>query len=292
LTENDGVRIDLTGKNVLVTGGSMGIGYAAADACLAAGADAVISARTETTLREAHARLQARYPHRRVAAVTADAGVESDVERLFSECARNGALHGVVHAAGIYGPIGKITDVAPSQWLDAVRINLFGSFLVARAACNAMRESGGGRIVMLSGGGAATPLPNYTAYACAKIGVVRMVESVAQEMAEYGIEINALAPGFVATRLHEETLKAGRERSDAVYDSTVQRLQRGAIPASVAGRASAFLLGDAARGITGKFVAAPYDGWSEWPKHLEELDGGDLFTLRRILPIDRGLNWQ
>ena len=69
-------------------------------------------------------------------------------------------------------------------------------------------------------------------------------------------------------------------------------LAGGAIPASVAGRASAFLLGDAARGITGKFVAAPYDGWSEWPKHLEELDGGDLFTLRRILPIDRGLNWQ
>ena len=172
----------------------MGIGYAAAEACLAAGADVVISARTETVLREAQKTLQDAHPDRRVANVPADASVEGDVDRLFAECAVAGRLHGVVHAAGIYGPIGKVTDVEPAQWLDALRINLFGSFLVARAACKVMRE-GGGRIVMLSGGGAATPLPNYTSYACAKVATVRLVESAAQEMAEYGIEINALAPG-------------------------------------------------------------------------------------------------
>ena len=292
MTDNDAVRIELTGKNVLVTGGSMGIGYAAAEACLAAGADVVISSRTDTTLREAREKLQSAYPDRTVAAVAGDASVEADVERLFSTCAHRGELHGVVHAAGIYGPIGKITQVEPAEWLDAVRANLFGSFLVARAACNAMRETGGGRIVLLSGGGASSPLPNYTAYACAKVATVRLVESVAQEMAEYGIEINALAPGFVATRLHEQTLRAGRERSDALYDSTVERLRSGAVPASIAGRASAFLVSDGASGITGKFVAAPYDGWSAWPNHLEELRGKDLFTLRRIVPTDRGLSWQ
>ncbi len=291
MTGNDGIRIDLAGKNVLVTGGSMGIGYAAAQACLAAGADVVISARTGAALSEAREALRDAHPDRRVACVRTDASVEADVDRLFAECATRGPLHGVVHAAGIYGPIGKITDVEPAQWLDAIRINLFGSFLVARAACSAMRADGG-RIVMLSGGGAAAALPNYTSYACAKVATVRMVESVAREMAEYGIEINALAPGFVATRLHEQTLKAGRERSQALYDSTVERLQTGAIPASVAGRAAAFLVSDAARGISGKFVAAPYDGWSQWPAHLAELADSDLFTLRRILPSERGLDWQ
>ena len=47
-----------------------------------------------------------------------------------------------------------------------------------------------------------------------------------------------------------------------------------------------------AKGITGKFVAAPYDGWDSWPKHLEELQGTDIFTLRRIVPRDRGMDWQ
>ena len=58
------------------------------------------------------------------------------------------------------------------------------------------------------------------------------------------------------------------------------------------GMSRAFLLSELAAGITGRFVAAPYDGWEHWPEHLEQIGGSDLFTLRRIVPKDRGMDWQ
>jgi len=60
----------------------------------------------------------------------------------------------------------------------------------------------------------------------------------------------------------------------------------------VAARCAAFLLSERSGGITGRFVAAPYDGYAEWPAKLEAIKGSDLFTLRRIVPRDRGMDWQ
>jgi NAD(P)-dependent dehydrogenase (short-subunit alcohol dehydrogenase family) len=143
-----------------------------------------------------------------------------------------------------------------------------------------MRERGG-RIALFAGGGASTPYPNFTAYACSKVAVVRFAESVAQEMRPFGIEINALAPGLVATRMIEQTRNAGYGSPDAPV-----------VEPDVAARAAAFLLSDAASGITGKFVAPNYDDYARWPEHIAELQSSDAFTLRRILPGDRGMQWQ
>ena len=156
-----------------------------------------------------------------------------------------------------------------------------------------LKRTGGGRIVLYSGGGAATPFPNYTAYASGKAAVVRFCETIAIELAPYNIEVNALAPGFVATRLHQQTLAAGASAAGEEFLAKTQfELAKGGVPATVGADCAAFLVSDAARGITGKFVAAPYDRYAEWPRHLRELRGSDLFTLRRILPKERGMDWQ
>jgi 3-oxoacyl-[acyl-carrier protein] reductase len=123
--------------------------------------------------------------------------------------------------------------------------------------------------------------------------VVRFVETVAHELRAEGIEINALAPGFVATRMHQETLAAGAEAAGSDYlERTKGELESGGVPPEVPAAAAVFLISDAARGITGKFVSAVYDGWQTWPEHLAEIEGSDLFTLRRIVPKERGLSWQ
>jgi len=284
----------LSGKNILVTGGSLGIGFAIAEACLRSGARVMIVAREKKALDEARDSLAKVDGAATVAAVTADVSDPASVEDVFETFTSSfGRLDGVVNSAGIYGPIGPITDVDPQEWLKAIHVNLFGSFLVARAACSRMRTSGGGRIVLLSGGGAATPFPNYTAYATSKVAVVRLTETIAIEMAPFGIEVNAIAPGFVATRLHEQTLAAGASAAgQAFLETTKKQLAGGAVPPSVAANASVLLLSDAAKGITGKFVAAPYDGWKDWPAHVSELQASDIFTLRRILPKERGMDWQ
>ncbi len=287
---------ELTGKTVLVTGGSMGIGYACADAALAAGASVVIAARNQASLDEAcvtlseHGRTQTR--RGRILAVSCDVSDEAAVTGLFAQIEREfGALHGVVHAAAVQGPIDDVLNVDPTEWLDALRMNLFGSFLVARASGRAMKPHGYGKIVMLSGGGATGPFPRYTSYACSKAGVVRLVETIAIELGEFGIDVNALAPGFVATRIHEATLKAGDRAGPEYLARTKKELAGGGVPPTLAAAAALFLLSSASDRIRGRLLAAPWDDWQSWPDHRAEIVASDLFTLRRIVPRDRGIEW-
>ena len=283
----------LRGVACVVTGGSMGIGFAIAEHIVRVGGRLVICARGEGGLRAAASKLEA-IGSGPVVPVVADVSRPSDVEHLFDVASGAfGDVRGVVHCAAILGPIGPVVGVEPDPWLETLRVNLFGAFLVTRAACRRMiAHSAGGSIVLLSGGGAGSAFPNYTAYACSKVGVARFTESVALEMAPHGIQVNCLGPGFVATRMHDETLAAG-DLAGAVYlERTKVELSKGGVSPSVAARAAVFLLSARSRGISGRFVAAPYDDVERWPDHLNEIRASDVFTLRRIVPRDRGMDWQ
>lgn len=252
----------------------------------------MICARTKDPLMQALDQLRQK-GFSQVEARVADVTNQDHVEAILQAAVtRWGGLEGVIHCAGIYGPIGPVMEVDPSAWFDAVRSNLFGTFLVARQACRVLKACGGGRIILFSGGGAATPFPNFTAYACGKVGVVRLTETLAQEMQPFNVAVNCVAPGFVITRLHQDTLAAGERAGIAFLENTKRQIEAGGVPVTVGASAAAFLMSDEAKGITGKFVAAPYDDWEAWPKHLEELQKTDIFTLRRIVPKDRGMDWQ
>ena len=284
--------MDLTNRSILITGASSGIGKATAQLCCSRGANIVICARNEIALRETSDQLNKEFSGRVRYTVCDVSSAESVANALDHVLDSYGALHGVIHAAAVLGTIGPITENDKSQWEEAVSINLIGSFFVVAGACRVMQKNGGGRIVLFSGGGGGGPFPNYSAYACSKAAVVRLTETVAIEMAEHDIEINCVAPGMVATPMHEGTLRAGDAAGKDYLAKTQRLLEEGGVPASVGASAAAFLVSEASRGITGRFVAAPYDAYMEWPNHLEELKGSDLFTLRRIVPRDRGLDWQ
>jgi len=270
----------------------MGIGLACAEACLQAGARVMICARTEEPLRLALDGLK-RKGHSDVEAHMADVASEEQLDRVLRAMAdRFGGLDGLVHCAAILGPIGQIGDVDTAEWMETIRVNLFGTFLIVRQASNLMKRQGGGRMVLLSGGGAAAPFPNYTAYACSKVGVVRFTETAAEELRPFDIELNCLAPGFVVTRMHEATIAAGEKAGKEYFERTEREIRDGGMSPTVAARAAVFLLSDRAKKITGKFVAAVYDNWDSWETHLNELRQTDVFTLRRILPTDRGMDWQ
>lgn len=285
---------ELAGRSVLVTGGSMGIGLACAEAAVRAGARVAIAARGRAALEEARARLERLAgPDGQVMAGVCDVARPDEVAALVASVVREfGRLDGVVHAAAVQGAIGGVVDIDPDAWLDTVRTNLFGSYLVVRAAGAQMRKQRGGRMVLLSGGGATAAFPNYSPYACSKAGVVRLVETAAAELAADDVAINALAPGFVATRIHDATLSAGERAGAAYLERTKAELAAGGAPPELAAAAAVFLLSDRSRGISGRLFAAPWDDAAEWTRHAEEIAATDLFTLRRVVPRDRGADWQ
>ena len=155
-----------------------------------------------------------------------------------------------------------------------------------------MRRAGYGKIINLSGGGATAPLPYLSSYAAAKAAVVRLTETIARETAEAKIDINAVAPGALATRLLDAVTDAGPERVGSDFHHRMLKVREdGGTPLAVGARLCVFLASAISDGITGKLISAPWDRWQDWPAHLEELRESDAYTLRRITGRDRGMPW-
>src|SRR5260370_5313078 len=108
--------------------------------------------------------------------------------------------------------MGNIEPVVWDEWCDAIRINLLGLVYVSRVAMPMMRALPYGKIINISGGGAANPMPAITAYAASKAGIVRFTESLALECRDDHIDVNAIAPGALVTRMMDQLLEAGPEK--------------------------------------------------------------------------------
>ena len=143
----------------------------------------------------------------------------------------------------------------------------------------------------MSGGGATKPLPNLSAYAASKAGLVRFGETLAEELREAGIDVNMVAPGALNTRLLEEILEAGPDVvGDAFYSASVKQKAAGGTPLEVGAGLCVFLGSRASDGITGKLISAPWDPWQRFEAEKDRLEG-DVYTLRRIVPEERGWSW-
>ena len=284
----------LAGRAAIVTGGSHGLGLEIASAYVAAGARVLVCARDADALARARSKLESLARDRTsVATITADVAEPDAVEGLVGHAIeRFSRVHVLVNNAGIYGPKGLTEDVSWDEWEHAVRVNLFGSVLCSRAVLPHFRENGYGKIIQLSGGGATSPLPRLSAYAASKAAVVRFAETLAEELRGTGIDVNAVAPGALNTRLLDEVLEAGPGRvGTSFYGRAVEQRASGGTPLDEAARLAVFLGSGASDGITGKLISAPWDPWEELPSHTDDLESTDVYTLRRIVPTDRGLSW-
>jgi len=286
--------VKLKDRGIVITGASQGLGKAIAEACIAEGAHVVICARDEQLLDQARAAFVARASDgQQVIAQCADVSNPGDVHRLF-ETASNKLprLDGLVNNAGIYGPKGTLEEVDLQAWWKSVEINLLGVALTCSEVLPVFRRQNYGKIVNLSGGGATAPLPRISAYAASKAAVVRLTETLAEETMGSGIDVNAIAPGALNTRLLDEVLSEAPERVGAGFHERARKQkEQGGVPLEKGADLCVFLLSAASDGITGRLISAVWDPWRDLPSHLEELRRSDIYTLRRIVPEDRGLKW-
>jgi NAD(P)-dependent dehydrogenase (short-subunit alcohol dehydrogenase family) len=265
----------LSERRVLVTGGSRGIGRAVAGALAERGWRVSLVARDAQALELARGEL-AGSGHETCAMDVAD---ESAWRRLSERL----HVHGLVCAAAVLEPVGPLGSYAVADFRRALEVNVIGTLLAIRACLPSLRESRGA-VATFSGGGATAPLARFDAYAASKAAVVRLSENIAVELAGTGVRINCVAPGFVATGIHQATIAAGPELAGAKYfEHTRAELQRGGVPPSEAAELVCDLLeGDPEAPFTGKLISARWDPWRE-PRFRRRLaEEADLATLRRI----------
>lgn len=240
-------------QRIVVVGGTGGLGGAVVETLLARGDRVLSTGRDPERLRALR--------DRGAATIRLTLGDPGAADELAAGVERElGGLDALVAAAGGYGPIGPTRSVDLGALRASLEENLFGIMECVQALAPLLDRAPDPSIVLLSGGGATAPLPRYAAYSIAKVATVRLVETLALE--EPGWRVNAVAPGFVATRIHDATRDAGPEAAGGMYADT-ERQGATAAPPELAAELIAFLVGPEAAGITGRLVSAVWDPWRD-----------------------------
>jgi 3-oxoacyl-[acyl-carrier protein] reductase len=271
----------LEGETALITGAGRGIGEAVAHAFAKSGANLVLFARTGQEVdRVAH-----QTANRGVMsiALAGDVSKRLDIRRMFAVAMEKfGRIDILVNAAGIHGPIGPFVESNLEEWTAAIETNLMGTVFAIHAVLPHMLSRRKGVIINFSGGGAVQPFPRFSAYGTSKAAIVRFTETLAEEVKEFGVRINAIAPGPVNTRLLDQVLAAGEKAGTATYSKALEQKAKGGTPPERAAELAVFLASPAAEAVTGRLISAVWDDWKSLPKRASELDHSALFTLRRI----------
>ena len=285
--------------HLVLTGSSTGIGRALAERLLSRGHHVWGLARSDQS---DFAALYPAFRHTRcdVSDYSAVAAAASAYAAAWPQ------LDAVICAAGLQGEIAPALTADPLKWSATIRANLDGTYFALRAFASLLVQpaptASRKKIICFSGGGATKARVNFSAYGVAKTALVRLVETIAEENRDQPLDINALAPGAINTRLTDEVLALGPSVVGAAEYAAAQKQKAAAlVPSSLAtADASAdpaltraldcveWLLSPASDGITGRLLSAPWDPWPTLGAHRATLAASDVYTLRRIVPEDRG----
>jgi NAD(P)-dependent dehydrogenase (short-subunit alcohol dehydrogenase family) len=284
----------LANRTILLTGASRGLGEAIARQLAAAGARLALLARDPHALDNLANSLRAAVgPTHAIAAYPCDLADLSSIHAVYARIVRElGNVDVLVNNAAIQGPLGPLESLNFEQWRKVFDVDLFAAVRLSQLVIPGMRRKNGGKIINISGGGATGPRPDVSAYACAKTALVRLTETLAEELKDARIDVNAVSPGAMNTRMLEETLAAGPTGIRREYAAAMKRKHESSgVPPEQAAELVVFLASPESDGITGRLIAAMWDDWKNLPARRGDLANTDIYTLRRIVPKDRGFNW-
>ena len=220
-------------------------------------------------------------------ALKADVSKVQDVEKMVESTVKEfGRVDILVNCAGMFGPIGPLVKNDTAKWIETINVNLIGTFLCCKAVLPFMIKQGSGKIINLSGGGAANPHPFFSAYATSKAAVVRFTETFAEEVKQFNVQANAIAPGGIATRLQDEVIAAG-ELAGAEALANAKKIKATGGTLEKAAGLAVFLASDESKGLTGKLISAVWDDWQNMGEKISEIVASDIYTLRRVTKLEK-----
>ncbi|MFZ5774278.1 MAG: SDR family NAD(P)-dependent oxidoreductase [Thermodesulfobacteriota bacterium] len=257
---------------MLITGAGRGIGAALARHFAEAGAALALCARSADELATTTRTVTS------LGAPTFSACCDvSDpvAARLFVADASSalGGIDVLINNAAIAGPIARLDDISPENWREVLEINLLGTVHMCQSTLPIFRRQGHGRIINMAGGGVGGKKfsPRKTAYITSKFAIYGLTETLAAELDERVITVNAISPGSVDSRLRDSLLETENQS-----ETTAEQLS----PAPAC-RLAAFLASDFSGRLTGRILSARWDLPRSW-EQLAEYPVQNLYTLRRV----------
>ena len=270
-------------KLAVITGASRGIGFEVAKHLASLNTRLLIISRNETELSKACKSLN-RINNKDNIQLKIDVSNRLDILNVKNYLEKNHLeIDAIINCAGIYGPIGSILEVNLEEFEKAFKINFFGTINMINILKFNFVKNKKKKIINFSGGGAATPFPFYSAYATSKAAIVRLTENIALELKEEGYLVNCIAPGFIATSLHEDTIRAGPDKvGKDFYIKTKEVLNNGGASVKYTCELVEFLISDKSDSFNGRFISANWDMWQEDDFKNKIKNDDDFATLRRI----------
>ncbi len=264
-------------KNVLVTGGGRGIGKRLALGFARLGAKIALLSRSKAELDLAQIEIeQAGANALRIRAdVTDPEQLALAVDRV--RVVFGGPVDILICAAAIQGPLNSFTQSTWKAWNEVIEINLMGVVHSCRAVLPSMIEKRAGKIIALVCGAGVSPLRNFSAYATSKAAVVRFVESLAAEVADYNIQVNCFDPGPAYTNLTDEIIRAESRLDGSVISEAKETRRTGGVSPELQLEHATFLASERSNHITGKLIHVTDD----WKKLQSASLRPDALTLRR-----------
>ncbi len=259
------MTLNFSEKTILITGTSRGLGAKLAEQFWQLGANLILVSRTKNLPLPKKSNQQAEF-------FSIDLSVAEQTEQLI-QIIQSKKIDVLINNAATQGPIGPVWENDWKKWQETVQVNLLSPVALCRAVIPSMLKQQKGKIINLSGGGAAYARPLFSAYAVAKSGLVRFSETLALETKDYAIDINCVAPGIMKTTLLEESHQLTQE-----IENNIDR----------AAELCLFLASKQSDGLTGRLISAVWDPWKKLPEYIDEIKDSDIYTLRRIVPSDRG----
>lgn len=272
----------LKNKVAVVTGGSGGIGKVVAEVLVKNGATVIIIGKKQKKLKGVVNSFEEK--GFKIDCEKCDISNVSEVSRVVIKIiALLKRIDILVNCAGVQSPIGPFVDNTFLAWEKNIKVNLLGTVLMSKKVIPYMIKRKSGYIINFAGGGATSSRPNFSAYAAAKTAIVRFTEVLADEVRRYNINVNAVSPGAVNTKMTEEVLKVGMKAGLKELTDVKRRIKEGGTSPELVANLIVFLSSAKSKGLSGRLISAVWDKWQEWDaKAIREIMKSDKYTLRRI----------